>query len=314
MEGRDGRRARRRTEDGHQARHPERDTDLARHGVEGGTRGEALWRQRGGGGAAERGQHQPDADAADDAAGQVGAHVVGGGAGVGDPPESPGREEQRAGGADGAVPQAGPEQPTGEGGQRGEQGPGGDHEAGPQDRLVPDPGEEQHATEDQRPEAAEEGERAHVGEGDGAVANHGGLNDGVGVAERAHHQPGARGDRHHEGADDACAEPAPVGALDDGGDQAGHADREQRRAQQVGLVGFRIAHLAQQAKAEDEGEHAEGQVHQEDPAPAHLDQEPADGRTEGGRGPADGGPQPDGGALALGAEGRAGAGRARSAA
>ena len=51
-------------EDGHQAGHPERDADLAAHGVEGGAGGEALRRQRGGGRAAERRQHQPDAEAA----------------------------------------------------------------------------------------------------------------------------------------------------------------------------------------------------------------------------------------------------------
>ena len=60
---------------------------------------------------------------------------------------------------------------------------------------------------------------------------------GVGVAPRAGDQPGARDDGDREGAEDARAGPAPVGALDDGRHQAGHRDREEGGAQQVGLVG-----------------------------------------------------------------------------
>ena len=50
--------------------------------------------------------------------------------------------------------------------------------------------------EHERAEAAEEGERAEVGQRHGAVADHRRLDDRVGVAERAHDQPGAGDDGH----------------------------------------------------------------------------------------------------------------------
>ena len=99
------------------------------------------------------------------------------------------------------------------------------------------------------------------------------------------------------------AEPAPVRALDDGGHQAGDRHREQHGTEQVGLVRRRVAHLAQQAHPEDEGEQAEGQVDEEHPTPAGLHQEPADRGPERGGGAAHRRPQPDGCPLALGAEG-----------
>ena len=104
-------------------------------------------------------------------------------------------------------------------------------------------------------------------------------------------------------AQDPRAVPPPVRALDDGGDHAGDRDGEQDGAEQVGAVRGRVAHLAQHAHPEDERQRAEGQVDQEDPAPAGLDQQASDGRAEGGRGAADGRPQADRRALALGAEG-----------
>ena len=182
-------------------------------------------------------------------------------------------------------------------------GAGGDQEAGAQDRFVPDAGEEEDTAEDEGAEAAEEGERADVGQGHRPVPDHRRLEDGVGVTERALHQPGARDGGQREGAQDARAVPAPVAPLDDGGDEAGHRDREERGAEQIGALGRRVAHLAELADPEDEGEHAEGEVDQEDPAPAGLDQQAADRRAERGGGAADGRPQPDGRALALGTEG-----------
>jgi len=53
-------------EDGDQAGHPEGQADLAAHGVEGGAGGEALRRQRSGGRATQRGEHQADAGASDE--------------------------------------------------------------------------------------------------------------------------------------------------------------------------------------------------------------------------------------------------------
>ncbi len=202
-----------RAQDGDEAGHAEGDTDLARHGVEGGAGGEALRWQRRRGRAAERGQHEPDAEATEQAAREVGAEVVGRGAHVEHPPEAAGGEEERAERAHGAVADARPEQPAGEGGQPGQQRSGGDEEAGAQHRLVPDPGEEEDAAEDQRAEAAEEGERADVGQGHRPVPDDRGLEDRVGVAPRAGHQPGARDGGQREGAQDPRAVPAPVRPL-----------------------------------------------------------------------------------------------------
>ena len=239
-------------EDGHQPGHAERDADLAAHDVERRPGGEALRGQGRRGGAAERGQHEPDADAAEQAARQVGAGPVGGDADVGDPPHAAGREEQRADGAHGPVAEAGAEEPAGEGGDAGQQRPGGDHEPGGQHRLVPQAGEEQDAAEHERAEAAEEGERAEVGQGHGAVADDGRLDDRVGVPQRAQHQPGARRDGQPEGTEDPPAGPAPVRALDDAGDQAGHGDRQQCGAEEVGLLRIGVPHLVEGADAEDE--------------------------------------------------------------
>ena len=69
------------------------------------------------------------------------------------------------------------------------------------------------------------------------------------------------------------------------------------------LCAIGILDLPQHPYPDHQGDQAEGQVHQEDPAPAGLDQDPADRRAEGGGRPADGRPQPDGGALAGRAEG-----------
>ena len=103
VEGLDGRRAGRGAEDGDQAGDPERHADLACHRVEGGAGREALLWQRRGGGAAEGGQHEPDAEAGEQAPRQVGAGPVGRGADVRDPPQSTGGEAQGAGHADSAV-------------------------------------------------------------------------------------------------------------------------------------------------------------------------------------------------------------------
>ena len=303
VEGRDGGRARGGAENGDEAGHPEGDADLARHGVERGARGEALRGERSRGRTAERGEHEPHAGAAEQTAGEVVAGPIGRGADVGDPPQPARREEQRTDGADRAVAEACPEQPAREGGEAGEQRARGDHEPGPQDRLVPHAREEQDAAEHQGAEAAEEGQRAQVGQGHGAVTDHGRLEDRVGVAERAHDEPAARHGGQGEHADDPRAEPAPVRSLDDGGHEAGHRHREQPGTEQVGLVGRRVADLAQHADPEGERQHAEGQVDQEHPAPADLYEEPADRGPEGGSRSADGRPQPDGGTLALGTEG-----------
>ena len=222
---------------------------------------------------------------------------------MGDPPQPAGGEEQRPGRADDPVPEARAEQPAGEGGQPGEQRPGGDHEAGAQHGLVPDAGQEEDAAEHQCAEAAEEGERAQVGQGHRPVPDDGRFEDRVGVAGGAQHETGAGEQGQREGGHDAHTGPAPVRALDDPGHHAGHGDGEEARAEEVGLVGGRVAHLVQEAEPEDEGQHAEGQVDEEHPAPAHLDQQPADGRAEGRRRAPDGRPQADGGPFALRTEG-----------
>ena len=199
--------------------------------------------------------------------------------------------------------EAGPEQPAGEGDRGGQERPGGDHEPGPQDRLVPDPGEEEDAAEDHGAEAGEEDQRADVGQGDGPVADDRRLDDRVGVTAGAHDQERAGHHGQPEGAQDGGAGPAPVRSLDNAGGQAGHGDGEQGGAGQVGLVRRGVLDLAQHPHPDHQGDQAEGQVDQEDPAPAGLDQDPADRRPEGGGGPADGRPQPDGGSLAGRAEG-----------
>ena len=68
-------------------------------------------------------------------------------------------------------------------------------------------------------------------------------------------------------------------------------------------MGVGVTHLVEQAHAEHERDDAEGQVHEEHPAPARLHQQSADRWTEGGGCPADRRPQADGGSLARRAEG-----------
>ncbi len=102
----------------------------------------------------------------------------------------------------------------------------------------------------------------------------------------------------------ARARPAPVGTLDEPCHQARHRHREEARSEQVRLAGRGVAHLVQQADAEDERHDAEGQVDQEHPAPARLDQQPADRGTECGGRAADGRPQADGRPLPLRPESR----------
>ena len=196
-----------------------------------------------------------------------------------------------------------PEQPAGVGHQRSQQRAGGDHEPRPQDRLVPDPGEEEDAAEDHGAEAGEEDQRTEIGQRHGTVADDGRLNDRIGVTARAHDQQRGGDHGQREGAEDGRTRPAPVRPLDDGGGQAGHGDRQQRGPGQVGLVRGGILDLAQHPYPDHQGGQAEREVHQEDPAPTGLDQDPSDRRAERGGGPAHGRPQPDGGSLAGRAEG-----------
>ena len=291
-------------ENGDEARHAECDADLAAHDVQRRAGGEALGWQRRRGRTAERGQHEAHADPTEQAARQVVARPVGHGADVGDPEEPRAGKEHSAHGADGPVPEAGAQEPAGERGDPGQQRPGGDHEPCPQHGLVPEAREEQHATQHEGPETAEEGQRAEIGQRNGAVADHRRLNDGVGVPEGAHDQPGAGDDGHREGADDPPAGPAPVRAFDDGGDQAGHGDGQQDGPEEVGLVRIGVTDLLERAHAEHERHHGEGQVDEEDPAPAGLDQQAADRRAERSGRTADGGPQADRRTLAGGTERR----------
>ena len=73
---------------------------------------------------------------------------------------------------------------------------------------------------------------------------------------------------------------------------------------EVGLVGVGVTDLVEHAHAEHERHQGERQVDEEDPAPAGLDQQPADRGAEGGGRAADGRPQADRRTLALGTEGR----------
>ena len=259
--------------------------------------------RRCGGRATQRGEHQADAGAPDERPGEVGPGVVGRGADAGDPPRRTGGEEQAAHGPDGALAVPGTEQAAGEGAQSGQERSRGQHEPGAQDRLVPHPGEEQHGPEHHGAEAGEEDQRAHIGQGHRPVPDHGRLDDRVGVRARAQHQPHRRADGDGKGDQDGRAHPAPVGPLHDGGHQAGHGERQQSGPDQVRLVGVGVLHLPQHAEADDESEEGEGEVHQEDPAPADLDQEATDGRAKGGRRATDGRPQADGRTLAFGPEG-----------
>ena len=112
------------------------------------------------------------------------------------------------------------------------------------------PVRKQDAAEHQRAEAAEEGERAEVGQRHGAVADHRRLDDGVGVAERAHDQPRARRRAASAKAPTMRAlvqpqsEPSTMAAT-----RLATDDREQAGAEQVGLVGVRVPHLVEQADA-----------------------------------------------------------------
>ena len=158
----------------------------------------------------------------DDAAGQVGARVVGDGAGMGDPPQPAGREEERAGGAHRAVPDAGAEQPTGEGGQPASRGPGAIMKPARRIDSCQTPVRNSTPPRTSAPKPPKKASELSVGEGDGAVPDDGGLNDGVGVAVRAHAPARRPRRRPGEGAHDARAQPAPVRALHDGGHEAGH--------------------------------------------------------------------------------------------
>ena len=61
-------------------------------------------------------------------------------------------------------------------------------------------------------------------------------------------------------------------------------------------------HLAQDAPADEEAGEANGDVHNEYPAPAHLYEQAAQRRARGGGDPADGGPDADGDVTLLGWE------------
>ena len=288
VEGVHRRSSRGRAEYGDQAGHAEGQPDLPAHGVEGGAGGGALGWQRCGGGAAERRQHEADPDTSRDAAGQVGADVIGAHPHAGDPPEGRSGEDQAADGAHGPMAEPRPEEPGREGAEGRQERPGCDHEARPQHRLVPDPGEEEDSAQDQGAESGEEDQRAEVGQGDSAVTDDGRLNDRVGVAARPHHQQSAGHDGEREGPEDGGARPAPVRPLDNGGGQAGHGNRKEGRTQQVCFMRGGVLYLPQHAYPNHQGDEAEGQVHQEDPTPAGLHQDPADRRPEGGGGSPDG--------------------------
>ena len=211
-------------------------------------------------------------------------------------------------------PMRAPSRPPGKAVSPASNGPGAMQEAGPQDRLVPHAGEEEDAAEHQGAEAAEEGERADVGQGHGPVPDHRGLNDGVGVVPRAGHQPGAPPRRparrrpRMRALVQPQSEPSTMAAT-----TLATADREEDGTD-AGRTGGPPGRgpRADSYRRRPSASSAEGQVDQEDPAPAGLDQQAADGRSEGGGGAADGGPQPDGRALALGPEGGEQQARARS--
>ena len=144
---------------------------------------------------------------------------------------------------------------------------------------MPDAGREEDATEHQRAEAAEERERAEVGQCDGPMADHGWFDNGVGVAERARHQPGARRRANTKAPMMRAlvqpqSEPSTMPATRLATERAGGPRRAGRSGGRPGRAPLGAA------DTEEEGEQAEGQVDEEDPAPTHLDEQAADGRAE----------------------------------
>ena len=138
---------------------------------------------------------------------------------------------------------------------------------------------------------------------------------GLGWRKERSDEPGARHGGQREGAEDPRAGPAPVRALDDGGDQAGHRDGQQRRAEQVGLVGLGVPDLVEQCgRRRTSATTAKGRLTRKTQRQLAWTSSPPIGGPEGGGRATDGRPQADGRALALGTERRAAAGRARSAA
>ncbi len=135
---------------------------------------------------------RPTPSAAEETAREVVPDVVGREPDMGDPPHAAARRRSR----DPVVPttrwlKRAPSKPPGNAVQAAISGPGSDHEAGAQHRLVPDAGQEEHGAQHHGAKTGEEQQRAGVGQGHGAVSDDGRLNDGIGmVAETVDQKPG----------------------------------------------------------------------------------------------------------------------------
>ena len=94
--------------------------------------------------------------------------------------------------------------------------------------------------------------------------------------ERADHGdgPGEHGDRLRRA-------PAPVVALDETERQEGHAGGDEGSAERVGVRDALAADVGQPQPADREDGQPEGDVGEEDPAPADRDEEPTHDRSEG---------------------------------
>ena len=113
------------------------------------------------------------------------------------------------------------------------------------------------------------------------------------MPRRAKNERGDEQDGADEGEDDPRVGPAPVRALDDPGGEQADAQRELQRADPIGTSPeVRLPNLVQRAPRDECGRQADRHVDEEDPAPAELEQDPADPRTERRGDTPDGRPDP----------------------
>ncbi len=269
---------------GEQDRHAERDAELARHAEDAAARGVAGRGEIPRGRCGQRRDHEPDADAADDHAGQVVAGEVRRRRQLRDPPQPAESVDQRARDGHGARADPLGEQAGGHREEAGHQRAGRDHQARGQDVLVPDPGQEQDRAEQHRAEGGEEHERRRVAERERAVLEQLELDDGRVVGGRAADEGGQEDRRRGQRGDEGGRAPAPLRGLDEREREPGHAGHEQHDAEQVGpRAAGGVADLLEEADRDVEHHEADGEVDEEDPVPARLHEQAADRRAGRGR-------------------------------
>ena len=294
---------RRVADDGDEDRGAEDGADLAEGGVDRAGGGETVVGDVADGGRAEGREGEADADSGQDRPGEPEAEPVGCCAGRAQDHHAR-REEERPRDDHRPVAEAVGETAGRAGDDGRERRPGQGCGAGLEDRVAPDPGEEEDVAEDQREEGGGEEQGAEVADAEGAVPEQRRLDYRARVPGAAHDHAAQQRRRCREGAKRRGRGPTPIVALDDGEGDERQRQGQHQSAGQVGQAAVEPGALAQATAPEQHDRGAEGQVDEEDQPPVRsLDQRPSERRPDRGSRSRGGPPEADPSRSSLGREG-----------